>query len=248
MVEPGPSVLDTPTDIVAAANGTGAAEKQAAGANARTGTATTAGAEPTAGSTEASAPTGEGQAKAIYLQPLGDALEAAELEYIEAALALYFPFPVRRLPSEALPADAYYAPRKRYRAERLLDHLEARTPTDAQVVIGLTTADISTTKGQIYDWGILGLATISGQQCVISRFRAQRGAKDARHVRQRLAKTVVHEVGHTIGLPHCPNHGCVMEDGKGSVLTTDHERDVCADCRARVGRLMLPVPVTLPWD
>lgn len=185
--------------------------------------------------------------RTIYLQPLGVALVANELEYIEAALAAYFPFPIRRLPTEALPANAYYAPRKRYRAERLLDYLETRTPSDAQVVIGLTEADISTTKGDVYDWGILGLATISGQQCVISRFRAQRGAKDATHVRQRLAKTVVHEVGHTIGLPHCPNYGCVMEDGKGSVLTTDHERDVCSECRARVGSLMLPVPATLPW-
>lgn len=206
-----------------------------------------ASAPPVAATTSTGGAAPEVSNKAIYLQPLGAALTATELEYIEAALALYFPFPVRRLAVEALPANAYYAPRQRYRAERLLDYLEGRTPSDAQVVIGLTEADISTTKGDVYDWGILGLATISGQQCVISRFRAQRGAKDATHVRQRLAKTVVHEVGHTIGLPHCPNYGCIMEDGKGSVLTTDHERDVCPECRARVGQLMLPVPVMLPW-
>lgn len=186
-------------------------------------------------------------AKAIYLQPLGPSSNESDLTYIVSTLELYFPFAVRRLPIEPLPKEAYYAPRKRYRAERLLSHLERLTHPDAQVVIGLTESDISTTKGDIYDWGVLGLATLSGQQCVISRFRAQRDAKSERHVQERLAKTVVHEVGHTIGLPHCPNHGCIMEDGKGTVKTTDHERDVCASCRSRVGALMLPPPVQLPW-
>jgi archaemetzincin len=169
------------------------------------------------------------------------------MDYVEATLRLYFPFPIRRLPVAVLPSQAYYAPRKRYRAERLLDYLEQHTPNDAQVVMGLTEADISTTKGDIYDWGILGLATVSGRQCVISRYRATRGAKSPDHVKERLAKTVVHEVGHTIGLLHCPNYGCIMEDGKGSVLTTDHERDVCGDCRAKVGNLMSAVPAVLPW-
>jgi archaemetzincin len=185
--------------------------------------------------------------KSVYLQPLGANLSESDLIYVESTLRLYFPFTIQRLPPEALPEHAYYAPRKRYRAERLLAQLEQQTPTDAQVIVGLTESDISTTKGAIYDWGILGLATLSGQQCVISRFRAKRGATSPIQIQERLAKTVVHEVGHTIGLPHCPNYGCIMEDGKGSVTTTDHERDVCNDCRALVGDLMLPVPTRLPW-
>lgn len=185
--------------------------------------------------------------KTIYIQPLGERFSGPELEYVEAALRLYFPFPIRRLPEGALPQQAYYPPRRRYRAERLLEHLEQHTPGDAQVMMGLTEVDISTTKGAVYDWGILGLATLSGQQCVISSFRAKRDSKSSTHAKERLAKTVVHEVGHTIGLPHCPNYGCIMEDGKGSVTTTDHERDICAACRARVGGLMLPVPAALPW-
>jgi archaemetzincin len=200
-------------------------------------------------SAPANAPTSStfGGGKTIYLLPLGVALGGAELEYVEAALRLFFPFPVRRLPATVLPRQAYYVPRQRYRAERLLTYLEQHTPDDAQVMVGLTEVDISTTKGDVFDWGILGLATVSGQHCVISRFRAKRGAHSDEHVKQRLAKTVVHEVGHTIGLPHCPNYGCIMEDGKGSVLTTDHERDVCAECRVKVGASMLPVPTELPW-
>ena len=30
---------------------------------------------------------------------------------------------------------------------------------------------------------------------------------------------VAHEFGHNLGLPHCPNKGCIMEDAKGTVST-----------------------------
>ena len=184
----------------------------------------------------------------IYLQELGTPLPKADLEFTLRSLAYFFPNPVVVLPPRDVPQSAYYPPRSRYRAEKLLDTLTEQTPEDAQVVVGLTTVDISTTKGEYEDWGILGLATISGRQCVISRFRAARGAQNAEHTRQRLAKVVVHEIGHTLGLSHCPTFSCLMEDGKGSVLTTDHELDFCASCRSAVGEKLLPASGPLPWD
>jgi archaemetzincin len=80
----------------------------------------------------------------------------------------------------------------------------------------------------------LGLATLDGRSAVLSSFRCKRAAKNAAHVRRRFAKTAVHELGHSFGLEHCPNAGCIMHDGEGSVLTTDTERDLCADTRARL--------------
>jgi archaemetzincin len=184
----------------------------------------------------------------IYLKPLGEGLARSTFEAITGALGLYFPAKAVTLPVSPLPKSAYYPPRSRYRAEKLLDYLETITPKDAQVIVGLTSSDISTTKGSYEDWGILGLATLSGRECVISEFRAKRGANDPKHVLDRLLKTVVHEVGHTIGLDHCTNYGCIMEDGKGSVFTTDHELDICADCRKAVGSRLLDVPASFPWS
>jgi archaemetzincin len=184
----------------------------------------------------------------IYLQELGTPLPKEDLDFTLRSLGYYFPNPVVVLPPRDLPEAAYYPPRSRYRAEKLLDALIEQTPKDAQVVVGLTTVDISTTKGPYEDWGILGLATVSGRECVISRFRAQRGAQNAEHTRQRLAKVVVHEIGHTLGLSHCPTFSCLMEDGKGSVLTTDHELDFCPTCRGSVGEKLLPASGPLPWD
>lgn len=184
----------------------------------------------------------------VYLAPLGEHLPEADVIYIQAAICSFYRLEVVKLALQALPKDAYFAPRARYRAEKILDFLEAHAPLDSHVIVGLTAVDISTTKGSYEDWGILGLASVGGGECVVSRFRAKRGAKDDLHTRVRLAKTVVHEVGHTLGLLHCPNYGCLMEDGKGTVTTTDHEVDLCDSCREKLGpHAVAREAAQIPW-
>ncbi|MEB2311000.1 MAG: matrixin family metalloprotease [Sorangiineae bacterium] len=170
----------------------------------------------------------------LALQPLGGALGAADVALVSIALRAFYAVEVTPLPRVALPRRAYYPPRKRYRAEKLLDFLSARVPVGALGVLGLTATDISTTKGDIADFGILGLATIDGRVGVLSSFRCRRRARSARHARERLGKVAVHELGHAFGLEHCPNRGCLMEDAEGSVLTCDREYELCADCRGKL--------------
>ena len=129
---------------------------------------------------------------------------------------------VRRIDAVPLPPSAYYAPRHRYRADRLLELLHSIVPgPPGQRVLAITDVDISTTKGKVYDWGVFGLGELGGRSCVISIRRLRRGARSPSHLEFRVVTTAIHEVGHTLGLPHCTEPRCVMLDAEGSIATTD---------------------------
>ncbi len=194
----------------------------------------------------------------LYIQLMGRDLSPAFLDdmaFVKRAIEAFYRLDVRMLPPAPLPDAAWYPPRKRYRAEKLLDFLEERRPDPESRIIGITPSDISTTKGRYEDWGILGLASMDGTVCVVSTFRTWNKSvgtpeEKATLARYRFAKTVVHELGHNFGLEHCPNRGCLMEDGQGTVTTSDREYTFCDACRRALAEDYPHIPVehpTPPW-
>lgn len=173
----------------------------------------------------------EKKAAFIVVQPLGP-VEAERLAVVRQGLEEAFGVTVEVRESRPLPKSAWYAPRGRYRAEKLLDHL-AEQAAGNPVVIGITGKDISTTKGEHVDWGIFGLGEVDGQVCVVSTFRLGARGAGEKMLRERLRKVAIHEVGHVTGLPHCPEDGCVMQDAEGSIDTVDGESGrFCDPCKA----------------
>jgi archaemetzincin len=175
---------------------------------------------------------------------------AADLASIGGALGAFWSVEIKRLARIALPRSAYYAPRKRYRADKLLDHVESLDlPDDGRTILAVTAAPISITKGKVYDWGIIGYVAIGGEICAYSTYYVKRGVRDAKAAQERIGKIAAHEFAHNLGLGHCSKLGCLMEDAKGTPLTFDRVYDFCPRCGAELRKLGWPLPAKLaiPW-
>lgn len=129
--------------------------------------------------------------------------------------------------SIALPYFTFNDARTRYRADKLIKFLSEKTSGNC-VTIGVTTKDISTTKGKIADWGVMGLGYMPGKACMISSFRLK-GKNQA----EKLFKVAIHELGHTQGLPHCPDKLCYMRDAEGKDYLNE-EVHFCEKCKVRL--------------
>jgi len=124
----------------------------------------------------------------------------------------------------SFPSNAFYQPRHRYKADSLINYLSAVTPA-GHVSIGITIQDISTSKGDIEDWGVMGLSFMPGNSCIVSTFRLNKN-----NLLDQFFKVSIHELGHTQGLDHCDVKTCYMRDAEGK-NTTDQEIAFCPRCK-----------------
>ena len=159
----------------------------------------------------------------INIQPFTD-ISKEDVQYVFNELEKVYPHIELNKPIE-LPTPAYYPPRNRYRADSLINYLSRITPA-GHVTIGLTAKDISTTKGTIADWGVMGLGFCPGNACIASTFRLSKEQK-----LMQLFKVAIHELGHTQGLPHCSVISCFMRDAEGR-NPTNEEVEFCKNCKA----------------
>lgn len=158
----------------------------------------------------------------ILIQPFSD-IKPEKVEMVAAGIKKVYPN-VKVLEAMDFPENAYYKERNRYRADSTIKFLNNRTQ-EGFVTIGLTSKDISATKGKIKDFGIMGLGYRPGKACVASSFRLSRENSD-----EQFYKIAIHELGHTQGLPHCPEKMCFMRNAEGK-NPTNEETDFCKKCK-----------------
>ncbi|MFH0866511.1 MAG: archaemetzincin [Bacteroidota bacterium] len=132
----------------------------------------------------------------------------------------------------SLPDNAYNAAWNRYSADSLLIQLNRLKPPKADFMQGLTDRDIFTPTEKYPFWGIFGLGSFTYPVSVVSTFRLHAGNCSDEKFRERLIKVALHEVGHNLGLHHCPTESCMMESAEGTIVTVDNEKiSVCENCK-----------------
>ncbi len=152
------------------------------------------------------------------------------IKELKAGLQKHLTIELTVLNNIPLPEFAFYKPRQRYIADSLLVFLRQVNHNKFEKIIGVTTKDISTRKGEVENWGILGLGTCPGEACVVSTFRAGRNKISYNVFLRRMTTLALHELGHTYGLEHCPVTTCLMKDAEGK-MNLDEGDSYCDKCR-----------------
>lgn len=158
----------------------------------------------------------------IQLQPFKD-MNKTEVENIAKQIGEVYPN-VEVLEAIDFPENSYHQPRNRYRADSIIKYLSSQTKCNF-IKVGLTTKDISATKGKVKDFGLIRLGYRPGKDCVASDFRLNPAKR-----KEQFYKIVIHEIGHTQGLKHCPEKTCFMRDAEGK-NHTDEEVAFCDNCK-----------------
>jgi len=192
----------------------------------------------------------------IGLQPLGQ-YDQEQLQFIKKELQQFYNAPIVILDKKEIPASFLNTSKgERYSADSIIKWLAHTAPDSVYKVVGITHKDIFTTKwenGHIKKpenayavWGIFGLGYLPGRSCVVSDHRLQ--TSDISKFHHRLRTVVIHELGHNLGLSHCPSDSCIMNDANESIKTVDKSADdYCKKCKAWLthGSSMVPVAFNL---
>lgn len=172
----------------------------------------------------------------VRMIPVGP-LTAAVLTYLQEGLKRELGASVFMGAELPLPEAAYSPRRRQYRADAFLAALlTARQQRGPDLILGVTNVDLYVPDLNF----VFGLAD-AGQGCAVislarldPEFYGEKG--DPGRFRERALKEAVHELGHLLGLPHCPNPKCIMFFSNSLADTDRKGPGFCADCRRRLGR------------
>jgi archaemetzincin len=169
----------------------------------------------------------------IYLVPMGN-ISNGDIELSAKELNKFYSFNVVVLTRVEVPKSTKVNGMKKYDASKILGYLNSNYSKYNGKVLGLTDVDICSDRelnGKLYhNWGIFGLGRMSAKPCVVSVKRLGKNHSDE------MVKIVIHEIGHTLGIPHCrTNIKCLMNDAKGKGSQVKNELLwICNDCRKKI--------------
>ena len=129
-------------------------------------------------------------------------------------------------------AQAYNTERKQYLSSKLLAALGKSEGEER--VVGIVDVDLYVPRLNF----VFGEADVLSGTAIVSLCRLRQEyyglATDEALFMERATKEIVHELGHTFGLGHCPNNKCVMHFSNSLADTDLKEAHFCSRCRPKI--------------
>ncbi len=164
----------------------------------------------------------------ICIQPVGK-VKTSIIELLKELLRTVF-IKVRVLPPLDPGSEFYNPERSQYRADKILSMLD----TSCSITLGVTEEDIYAPSMNF----VFGQAEINGKRALISTKRLDQQfygfPPDEKLFRIRIIKEAMHEIGHVLGLNHCPNTICVMYFSNSITDTDRKDWRYCPACETKL--------------
>ena len=168
---------------------------------------------------------------AITFVPLGGPFVLTDLKGLETSAGIFDLKPSVSGTPVPLEEGELNAARKQYDAAAILKRLEGLAKVSGStLLIGITEKDLYV-QGSNY---IFGLADPQRSAGVVSLARL-RVNSNPRLLSERIMKEVSHEVGHLVGLKHCPEPTCIMSFANSTFDVDSKLPMLCKDCLGQIG-------------
>ncbi len=166
----------------------------------------------------------------IYIVPI-ELNDHAYLEELEGFIFETFHQKTKRSALEVNLQETFDPNRVQYNSSLILRQLIANPPKDAGKILGVVDVDLFI---PILTF-VFGEAQLQGIGSVVSTHRLHNrfyGLPEDREVTtERLLKEAVHELGHTYGLIHCSQQGCVMNASTYVENIDQKPAELCPVCQ-----------------
>ena len=167
----------------------------------------------------------------ITLKPVGDVADGT-VEKLSDRVGSVFHCPVETRAGFGDLTEAYDPQRRQYDSSKLLTSLGKAERGER--VVGITDVDLYVPRLHF----VFGEADIGSGTAIVSLCRLRQEYcgldPDEALLLERAAKEIVHELGHTFGLEHCPNGNCVMHFSSSLADTDVKEVHFCDKCRPKI--------------